>query len=95
VVLANNGGIDVHLNHPLVETRQITSSALNFENLLWKSRTVVLNSQVVEEYQWIRCLARTRHSDKAYLEPAYKVTYQWNQDGWTVTRFFANARLRE
>jgi len=94
-VFNNNSGIDVHLNHPLTETRQITTSALNFEGLLWKSRTVVVTAQVIEEYQWIRHLARAHRSDKAYLEPAYKVTYYWNQEGWTVTRFFGNARPRE
>ncbi len=94
-VLNRNSGIDVHLNHPLTEARQITSSALNFENLLWKSRTTVSGAQVIEEYQWIRRLARAHRSDKAYLEPAFRVTYYWNQEGWTVNRFFGNARHRE
>ena len=95
VVLNNNSGLDVNLNHPLTEARQITTSALNFENLLWKSRTLVSASQVIEEYQWIRRLVRAHKADKAFLDPAYRVTYLWNQEGWTVTRFFANPRLRE
>ena len=94
LINTNNGGIDFHLLHPLTETRQFTSSTLNFENLLWKSRTLVTPSQVVEEYQWIRRLQRTHRPDKAYLEPAYKVTYAWNQEGWTVERFFGNPRHR-
>jgi hypothetical protein len=95
IVLSNNSGAEIHLNHPLSKTRQVTSSSLNFENLLWKSHTLVLTSLVIEEYQWIRRLARAHRPDKAYLEPAYKVMYYWNQEGWTVTRFFGNTRTRE
>jgi hypothetical protein len=95
VVLNNNSGHELSLNHPLAELRQISTSALNFENLLFKSRTVVAHSQVIEEYQWIRRLIRAHKTDKAFLEPAYRVTYLWNQEGWTVTRFFAHPRLRE
>ena len=94
-VLNNNSGVEVNLNHPLNEARQITTSALNFENLLWKSRTIVSSAQVIEEYQWIRRLIRAHKTDKAFLDPAYRVTYLWNQEGWTVTRFFANPRQRE
>ena len=73
-------------DHPLDHARNLTSSPLNFENLLWKTRTTVSFYGIFEEYSWIRRRIRQRQLDQAILQPAYKVHYPWNTDGWTVSR---------
>ena len=76
--------LDVH--HPLSHIREFTSSILNFQNYLWRSKTTVTYFGIYEEYHWIRRQVRRNQPDKAILQPAYKIHYQWNEDGWTVTR---------
>ena len=75
----------VELHQPLSNAQRITPNPLIFVNDLWRSKTTLTFYGIFEEYQWIR-----RHSrqgrPRPRLEPAYKVFYPWNGDGWTVSR---------
>jgi hypothetical protein len=71
--------------HNLTDVRQITTSVLHFQNLLLRHRIIINGAGVIEEYARIKRQNRANALDKAYLEPAYKVQYEWNQNGWTVT----------
>ena len=82
----SHSGIEVVFKHELAKAYDITSSPLNFQNLLWRSSIVLTASGIVEEYCWIRRRTRLSASDRAVLIPAYNVTYNWIGDGWNVTR---------
>jgi hypothetical protein len=71
--------------HNLTDVRQITTSVLHFQNLLLRHRIIINGAGVIEEYARIKRQNRANALDKAYLEPAYKVQYKWNQNGWTVS----------
>jgi hypothetical protein len=81
-----HSGIEVIFKHELRESYTITTSPLNFQNLLWRTSIVLTGSGIVEEY--CRICGRTSASvpDRAILIPVYNVTYGWISDGWTVTR---------
>ena len=85
-LLTAAGGREIVYTHPLREVLNISTSALNFQNLLWKSRTTVTSAGIEEEYQWIRRRIRQDTVDRPILEPAYNISYPWNDDGWTVSR---------
>ena len=78
------------LEQPLNRLREYTTSPLNFQNLLWRSRTTVTYFGIFEEYHWIRRQTRAHVPDRAVLQPAYKVHYTWTDGGWTVTRLPRN-----
>jgi hypothetical protein len=78
------------LDLPLSRIREFTSNPLNFQNLLWKSRTTVSHFGIHEEYQWIRRQARPDVVERVIWQPAYKVFYAWDQDGWNVSRLPRN-----
>ena len=78
--------IEIVYELPIRLAQDITTSALHFQNLLWKNRTTISSTGIVEEYSWIRRQARNNSIDQAILRPAYTVTYPWNTEGWTVTR---------
>jgi hypothetical protein len=78
------------LSHPLHHSRAITTSPLNFQNYLWRTRTRISQAGIIEEYHWIRCHSQRGSFDKAVLEPAYQVFYDWIVEGWTVTRSPSN-----
>ena len=71
-------------NHDLREIRRITSSALHFQNLLWRKTISISNTSVTESYFWIRRRTLQGRTDQAYLEPADQVTYQYGRNEWTV-----------
>jgi hypothetical protein len=71
-------------NQPLECLREISSSPLNFQNLLWKNRITVTAYRIIEEYHWIRRQIRHNIPDRAILQPAFRVEYWWNESGWTV-----------
>jgi hypothetical protein len=52
---------------------------------LLRHHIIINGAGVIEEYARIKRQNRANALDKAYLEPAYKVQYEWNQNGWTVT----------
>ena len=74
------------LQQPLERAREITPSPLNFQNLLWRSSVTVSHYGIFEEYHWIRRQQRPHAPDRAILQPAYKVFYGWQTDGWSVSR---------
>ena len=76
----------VTLSHPLHHSRSITTSPLNFSNYLWRTRTRIGQVGIIEEYHWIRRHSRRGQVEKAVLEPAYQVSYNWTTEGWTVIR---------
>ena len=71
-------------NHDLREIRRITSSALHFQNLLWRKLINISSNSVTESYSWIRRRTLQGRTDQAYLEPAYQVTYQYGRNKWMV-----------
>lgn len=73
------------LASPLTRARDITTSPLNFQNFLWRSKTTLTYFGILEEYQWIRRQQRTNQPDRAILRPAYEVFYPWNETTWKVT----------
>ena len=79
-------GVEVVYNHPINHAREITTSLLNFQGLLWKARTVLSSSGIIEEYHYIRRITRPNRPDKPTLEPTYTVVYPWGAHGWNVSR---------
>ena len=71
-------------NHDLREIRHITSSALHFQNLLWRKLINISNNSITESYSWIRRCTLQGRTDQTYLEPAYQVTYQYGHNEWMV-----------
>ena len=71
-------------NHDLREIRRITSSALHFQNLLWRKSINISSNSITEGYSWIRRRTLQGRTDQAYLEPAYQVTYQYGCNEWMV-----------
>ena len=71
-------------NHDLREIRHITSSALHFQNLLWRKSINISSNSITESYSRIRRCTLQGRTDQAYLEPAYQVTYQYGRNEWTV-----------
>ena len=71
-------------NHDLREIRRITSSALHFQNLLWRKSINISSNSITESYSWIRRRTLQGRTDQAHLEPAYQVTYQYGRNEWTV-----------
>ena len=70
----------------LRDLREITTSALNFQNLLYRNQVILTASGIIEYYTRIRRNTRVNSTDTAYLEPAYEVSYTWNQNSWVVTQ---------
>ncbi|KAH9983006.1 hypothetical protein BJV77DRAFT_967025 [Russula vinacea] len=70
----------------LRDLREITTSALNFQNLLYRNQVILTASGIIEYYARIRRNTRVNSTDTAYLEPAYEVSYTWNQSSWVVTQ---------
>ena len=70
----------------LRDLREITTSALNFQNLLYRNQVILTASGIIEYYTRIRRNTRVNSTDTAYLEPAYEVSYTWNQSSWVVTQ---------
>lgn len=72
--------------YPLGRISDVTTSPLNFQNLLWKSRVTINHLGIKEEYSWIRRHRRRNHPDQAKLEPAYEVHYNWSTAGWSIVQ---------
>ena len=62
----------------------ISTSALHFQNLLWRYKTTLTISGITEEYFYIPCHTRPNHTDIPYLKPAYRVTYPWTGIFWHI-----------
>jgi hypothetical protein len=79
-------GANVVYEQGINHIRRITTSPLNFTNLLWRTKTVCSFGGIIEQYCWIRRRTRSNNSPRVYLEPAYQVTYSWSEFQWSVTR---------
>jgi len=71
--------------HPLSELNELSTRALNFQNLLWKIRTTLSNHGITEEYAHICQQIWPNSIDRPILEPAFRVFYPWNQPHWMVS----------
>ena len=83
-LLTNQTWPSLLFNHDLREIRHITTSALHFQNLLWRKSINITNKSITESYSWIRRRTLQGRPDQAYLEPAYQVTYQYRRNKWMV-----------
>ena len=70
----------------LQDLREITTSALNFQNLLYRNQVILTSSEIIEYYTCIKRNTRMHSTDTAYLEPVYEVLYTWTQSRWVVTQ---------
>jgi hypothetical protein len=79
-------GLNIVYEHGINRIRQITTSPLNFQGLLWKSKTTLSIGGITEYYCWIRRHTRENNVARVNLEPAYQVDYDWTECLWTVGR---------
>jgi hypothetical protein len=79
-------GLDIVYEHGINRIRQITTSPLNFQGLLWKSKTTLSIGGITEYYCWIRRHTRANNVARVNLEPPYQVDYDWTESLWTVGR---------
>ena len=82
--LTNQTQPSILFNHNLRDIRHITTSALHFQNLLWRKSVNITNDNITESYSWIRRCTLQGRPDQAYLEPADQVTYQYRCNKWMV-----------
>ena len=78
-IYQNQEGLDIVYEHGINRIRQITSSPLNFQNLLWKTKTTLLLGEITECYSWICQQNRANHTTRVILEPAYQVNISWDE----------------
>ena len=79
-------GTDITFQHDLNQIHTISTSALHFQNFLWRFRTILGLDGITEEFYIIRRRTRPDHPDRPYLEPAYTVSYPWVGTFWTTTQ---------
>jgi hypothetical protein len=72
--------------HGLDESRNVTTSPLHFENLLWRYAIILHDQGITEEYYWIKHDRKRHRPDHPRLEPAYAVNYPWTGTTWTTTQ---------
>jgi hypothetical protein len=72
--------------HGLDESRNITTSPLHFENLLWRYAIILHDQGITEEYYWIKRDRKRHRPDRPRLEPAYAVNYPWTGTAWTTAQ---------
>ena len=85
-IYQNRRGLETVFHHDLDESRQITTSPLHFQNLLWRTRTILSVNDITEEYYWIKRRTHIDRSDRPYLEPAYSITYPWVGIFWNTAQ---------
>ena len=86
-------GLDVVYDQGINRIRDITTSPLHFQNLLWRSKTTLTLGGIIECYCWIRRRIRNGNTDRVYLEPAYQVSYPWSEFQWIVSRLQQHPRI--
>jgi hypothetical protein len=74
----------VLIKHNLREILQITTSALHFQNLLWRGAIEISGNNITEQYSRIRRHTLQGRPDRANLEPAFQVVYYYGREEWTV-----------
>ena len=75
----------IELTHELLRIQDITTSPLQFQHYLWKYKVRVDGEGIVETYALIKKRVWNNAPDRAYLEPAYTVSYPWHRTQWTTT----------
>ena len=70
----------------LRDLREITTSMLNFQNLLYRNQVIFTASGITKYYAHIKRNMCVHSMDTAYLEPVYEVLYTWTQSSWVVTQ---------
>jgi hypothetical protein len=90
---STNAAIDYAFHQGLNRIHIITTSPLNFANLLWKSKVILSIHGIIEYYCWIRRRSSAHHATRASLEPAYQVNTDWNEYRYTVTRLSQHPRI--
>ena len=85
-IYQNQEGLDIVYEHGINRIRQITSSPLNFQTLLWKTKTTLSLRGITKCYSWIRRQNRANHTACIILEPAYQVNISWDKCLWTTGR---------
>jgi hypothetical protein len=89
----NTAGQDLVYNHGIERIYKFSTSPLNFENLLWRTKITLAPAGIIEEYTYIRRHSRNNGPDHTYLEQAFIVNYPWTTDGWTVTQVIRHNRI--
>ena len=89
----NSAGQDLIYNHGIERIYEFSTSPLNFENLLWRTKITLAPAGIIEEYAYIRRHSRNNGPDRTYLEQAFIVNYPWTTDGWTVTQVIRRNRI--
>jgi hypothetical protein len=70
--------------HPLKEISDFAISPAEFEGYLWKTRVVLTQSSITEEYSRIQLRRHQGRPDTIRLKPAYTIAYPWNNGHWTI-----------
>jgi hypothetical protein len=71
------------VEHPLAGISVFTASPTDFIGFLWKYRTTISETGVLEDYRTI--VAAERPPGYVVLRYAYTVYHDWNTQGYTVT----------
>jgi hypothetical protein len=85
--------INVNYHQGINQIHRVTTSPLNFANLLWKSKTILSIGGITEFYCWIRRCSNAHQPTRASLEPAYQVDYNWSEPRYTVSRLAQHPRI--
>jgi hypothetical protein len=88
-----SAGQDLTYNHGIEQIYEFSTSPLNFENLLWRTKITLGPAGIIEEYAYIRRHSQNNGPDCTYLEQAFIVNYPWSTDGWTVTQVIRRNRI--
>ena len=74
---------------PISQALTITSHILNFEGLVWRTKTSIGPAGIFEDYSHIHRQIRHGRADRAVLTQRFQVFYPWNDDIWS-TRVFSD-----
>lgn len=88
-----NEDLHVVYDQNIRRLHEYSTSPLHFVDLLWRSRTNLSLGGITEYYCWIRRQRRPHNTSRAILEPAFQVTYSWNEYKYTVTRLTQHPRI--
>ena len=75
--------LERHIEHLLSELNELTSDPIVFARYLWRYRTTINQSSILEDYQAI--IRSSRRPQVAKLVRAYTVFYDWNENSFTVS----------
>ena len=79
-------GLEVIYSHSLYDLWEITTSPLNFQNLLYRTHIILTSSGIIKIYAHIKRNPCAQSTDQAYLKPVYEVSYTWATNSWVTTQ---------